>query len=162
MSTEVISLITGIVGVIIGYALSFLTLRFNYHQLFAETVSKNRMEWINVWRENISIFLAHAETLHEMHKIQQNQSSNSGHLSSQGNAQTNYDYLLEMNKARTMITSRLNMTEELHVLMEDAVNNLDYTKSDQEFKKQCDSILEIAREILKPEWERVKREAKGK
>lgn len=149
MPTEVISLITGFVGAIIGYLLSLLTLRFNYHQLFAETVSKNRMEWINVWRENISIFLACAEALHKCDEVKCLEADKC-------------KYLFEMNKARAMITSRLNMSEELHVLMGAAVNNLKYELEDDKFIAQRDYILELARQILKPEWERVKREAKGK
>ena len=34
--------------------------------------------------------------------------------------------------------------------------------SDEEFENQREILLCLAREILKPEWERVKLEAKGK
>ena len=62
-----------------------------------------------------------------------------------------------------MITTRLNMTEELHVMMFGAINDLDYSEEDdKKFNAKCAYIEELARKILKPEWERVKEEAKGK
>ena len=41
-------LLSALIGVLFGFFASLLTLRFYYRQLFAETVSKNRMDWINV------------------------------------------------------------------------------------------------------------------
>ena len=61
-----------------------------------------------------------------------------------------------------MITSRLNMEEELHKIMFSAINTLDWSPSNGKFAAQREYILETARQILKPEWERVKHEAKGK
>ena len=69
MPDEVIAAIIALAGVVLSVGISLmvslLTRRYNYNQLFAETVSKNRMEWINVWRESVSTFLAIAEVLHE-------------------------------------------------------------------------------------------------
>ena len=62
-----------------------------------------------------------------------------------------------------MITTRLNMEEEPHILMYGALMNFDWKmKDDLDFKKQCEVVELLAREILKPEWERVKKEAKGR
>ena len=123
--------------------------RYNYHQLFAETVSKNRMEWINVWRENISKFLACAEILQNC-----------------PNSKTcdkceMVEYKKEFYESRAMITSRLNMEDELHILMLAAINQIDFKPQDKEFVAKREYILELARQILKPEWDRVKAEAKG-
>lgn len=42
------------------------------------------------------------------------------------------------------------------------INNIEYAKKDNHFFKKRESILELERNILKIEWERVKSEAKGK
>ena len=143
---EVLSgLIGGVVGAAITLVCSLLTLRYSYSQLYAQTVSSNRMDWINVWRENISKFLATAEILHKENKL--------------SNA---HEYEKEMLEARAMIITRLNTSEEDHLLMYAALMNLDYTSDDNVFEEKRLIITELARKILKFEWERVKKEAKGK
>jgi len=142
-------LIGAVVGAIFGFIASFLTLRLGYHQLFASTVSSNRMEWINVWRENISKFLACAEILHTKVKTNDNEKELLG-------------YEKELLEARAMIITRLNTKENDHVLMYGALTQIDYSPLSQSFYAQQTAIIELARKILKPEWERVKNEAKGK
>ena len=66
MEDYIWSFIAALIGAFLGSLGTYFTLRFSYKQLFAETVSKNRMDWINVWRENVSKFLACAEVLHDM------------------------------------------------------------------------------------------------
>lgn len=150
MTEELISgLIGAVAGALIGFIVSLLTLRFNYHQLFASTVSSNRMEWINVWRENISKFLACAEILHT--KVRTND-----------NEKELLEYEKQLLEARAMIITRLNIKENDHVLMYGALTQIDYSPSSQNFYAQQTTIIELARKILKPEWERVKDEAKGK
>ena len=149
----IIAAIIALAGVILSVGISLmvalLTRRYNYHHLFAETVSKNRMEWINVWRENISTFLAIAETLHDS-GCKKDKPCELCELKK------------EMLKARAMITTRLNMTEELHCLMFAAIKQIDCSQSNTQFEAQREYIEELARKILKPEWERVKNEAQGK
>lgn len=141
-------LLEGLIGAIIGAALgiigTFLTLRFYYKQLYAQTVSSNRMDWINVWRDNISTFLALAEELNFQR---------TSFTSEQG---------VQLKKAKNEIITRLNMKEEKHVLMCRAINELDYTMNREKFVAQKEYIILLTQEILKPEWERVKAEAKGK
>lgn len=136
-----------LVGALIGSLVPFLTLRYNYRQLYAETVSKNRMDWINVWRENISVFLACAETL-------------------RNNCSCISDEILsiekEMYQARGMVVSRLNLNEENHKAMLVLMDSFVVNCSEQDFANQREAILALARKILKPEWERVKNEARGK
>lgn len=146
-------LISGLIGAIIGALISFvasiLVLRFNYHQLFASTVSSNRMEWINVWRLNISKFLACAEILHTKVRTDDNEKEL-------------LEYEKELLEARAMIITRLNTNESDHVLMYGALTQIDYSPSNPNFYAQQVVIIELAQKILKPEWERVKDEAKGK
>ena len=63
MDEYMLNFLAALVGAFLGSLGTFLTVRLGYKQLFAKTVSANRMDWINVWRENISRFLACAEIL---------------------------------------------------------------------------------------------------
>ena len=144
-----IALVGVMLSVFVTLIINLWQRRYNYHQLFAETVSKNRMDWINVWRENISKFLACAEILQ---KCQNAATCEQCKI---------VEYKKEFYESRVMITSRLNMSEELHVLMFAAINQISFETTDAEFVAKREYILELARQILKPEWERVKAEAKG-
>ena len=150
MSADVIAAIIAVCGVLVSVIITliigFWNQKFNYKQLYAQTVSSNRMDWINVWRENISRFLACAEVLHkhvapndELIKIE-----------------------MDMYESRAMITSRLNLDEKAHVAMLSLINTFRVQTDEDDFITQREAILALAREILKPEWERVKKEAKGK
>lgn len=151
------ALIGAIIGALVSGVATYVTVRFNYRQLFAETVSKNRMDWINVWRENISKFLACAEMLRECKCP--NKTASNGKLTT---CREQMEYRKEFYESRAMITSRLNLNERLHVLMLAAINQIDFRLTDEEFVAKREYIIELARKILKPEWERVKDEAKGK
>lgn len=54
-----ITLITTVITFVIG----FKNIGFSYKSLFAETVSSNRNNWINVWRDEVSKFLAISDIL---------------------------------------------------------------------------------------------------
>ena len=150
-NTEINSALIALSGVVISAALSFvigiLSTQYNYKQLFAQTVSKNRMDWINVWRENISSFLACAEIL-------------------RNNCSCTSDEILriekEMYQARGMVVSRLNLAEPDHKAMLVLMNQFSIKCCDKDFVNQREAILALARKILKPEWERLKDEARGK
>lgn len=144
--TELLSgLIGSLIGAVLGFITSFLTLRLGYHQLFAETVSKNRSEWINAFRANISKFLACAEMLYK----------------SENNTQNCCTCEKEMIEARALIITSLNTKEREHVLMYGALTAIDCSPENTRFYEQQLCIIELAQKILKPEWERVKSEARG-
>ncbi len=157
MSDEVIAALIAVGGVIasiiVTLLLDWLKTNYNYKDLYARTVSGNRMDWINVWRENISTFLANAEMLQRCFR---DRMFNSDSLVDTTQLYGN------MVKARTMITSRLNMNENNHVLLYRALKNFEWNTSWENFVAQREFIEALTREILKPEWERVKGEAKGK
>ena len=151
-------LLIGLVGAVIGSIGTYFTLRFNYKQLYAQTVSSNRMEWINVWRESVSSFLACAEVLQKHHC---NNKDNGSSDDSEKEKECLVKYEHEMYKSRAMILSRLNLTEPEHVEMMAALEKFNFNCDNKQFALQRELILELARIILKPEWERMKREAKG-
>lgn len=160
MSQEVISALIAVGGVLVSVLVSvvfgIISNRYNYNQLFAQTISNNRMDWINVWRENVSKFLACAEFLHKHNDVC------SGRCQSFNECEKCYEYEKEMYQAKSMIVSRLNLTEELHVLMKASIDNININDDDQTFRAKSEYVLEVARQILKPEWERLKDEARGK
>jgi len=170
---EWVNLLSGVtLGSIITWIISLLTLRYNYNRLFAETVSQNRMDWMNIWRENLSILISSAESIHNAphYKDDKNFERPDGDMTEQelqdiylyGDKNSPYvKYRNEFYKARNAIVSRINMTEEKHVLMFGALNKFDFARDNENFETEKAYIIELARAILKPEWERLKREAKG-
>lgn len=148
-----IELLSGLIGSLVGAALgflaSFLTLRLGYHQLFAETVSKNRSEWVNSFRENVSRFLSCAEIFHTRDKKKCDE-------------ERLLSYKKEMLEARALLITSLNTKEREHVLMYGALTAIDCSPENTRFYEQQLCITELAQKILKPEWERVKSEARGR
>ena len=133
-------LLSSIGGGGVGWLISGLTLNFNYKRLFAETVSQNRMDWMNVWRENLSTLIGAAESLHnapDYVKIVQYKRGRKVIATPQQkvlfeNCINQYEqYRNEFYKARNTIISRLNLTEENHRKMFDALNNFSYLKSNK-------------------------------
>lgn len=124
----------------VSYLVSIKTTRYNYKQLFAETVSQSRNKWLNVMREFISTILEVAKK----------------ECASSKEPVTSDKYL----KARAEILLRLNMKESLHILLENEIEKLDHANSNN-VDDISRKILTISRTILKEEWEKVKAEAKG-
>ena len=62
MSPEVIEALIAVLGVLVSVAVScvvsFWGKKYNYHHLFAETVSQSRNRWLNEMREYVSDMLA--------------------------------------------------------------------------------------------------------
>ena len=152
MDPEVVAALISASGVFVSLLVTIvfnaLASKFNYRKLFAETVSQNRMDWINVWRENVSVFLAASRVLHDF----------------QYKAGPNFDeYVFRQQQAKAMVTTRLNLTENLHQEFLIAINAVDFRCTDEKkFSCACEMVEVLARKILKPEWERVKEEAKGR
>lgn len=137
-------------GGIFGLRLyEYLTLQYNYNQLFAETVSKSRMEWIDNFRDELGTVLGTA-TFSYMFM------SNVDRMK----------VLVEAEKARVKLLTRLNQdtsksgNEYNHVFAE-CLQKVDLSGSSCLRQADYDKMIELARKILEPEWQRVKREAKG-
>ncbi len=157
------SFLGALVGALIGAIAPILVLRFNYRQLFAETVSKNRMEWIQGFREEISIIVATIECIHT-HKY---------NTACKTNSETpckNDEYICNMiyegEKAKAKLMTRLNQditkygNEYNEVLFDMLSKNL-FTNKTEDEKNLTIDLLDVTRKILEHEWKRVKEEAKG-
>ena len=134
-------MLTAIGGAIIGFVASLLALRFNYKQLFAETVSKSRNVWLNEMRENISILLAESSV-----KFDKNNPS--------------FD-IVTYHKAKNQVLLRMNNSEPLHLMLTKEIKSLDNCTDENSVRMCQENILTTAEQILKREWEHVKTEAKG-
>lgn len=133
-------LVSGLIGVVIGsvlsFVISFLTLRFSYKKLYAEVVSKSRDNWLIEMRQYISIMLAEANKTQNCHKPK------------------------EYYVARNEVILRLNPSEPAHVILKNEINRLDNCTI-EDYKTIEKNVLDISRLILKIEWDRVRKEAKG-
>lgn len=126
-----------LIGALIGSVGTFFTLRYNYRHLFAETVSQSRNRWLNELRESLSTILFENAT--------------------DGNGGKNPKFHI----AKYQVLLRLNPKETKHLLLMQLINRLEHCQCDEkEAIKQA--ILTTSESILKEEWMRVKREARGK
>ena len=142
-----ITLLCGIIAAVVSMITSNITTRFSYKQLFAETVSKSRNKWLNEMRDFISTMLTEVQK-HCSNKNAQDKDSSSAHH------ERTSDYW----KARNEIMLRLNLNEPLHLMLKNEILNLD-NNSDE---KTIENIIAISQTLLKEEWEKVKKEARGK
>ena len=172
----IIALAGVLLSILISLIIAIWNKKYNYNHLFAESVSKNRMEWINVWRENISTFLATSDLLRENNDLAQMEGTSTEVTTPEKTAAGKgtpteaeldqiRDYMAlreRMLKSRYMISARLNLNERLHQRMYEVLRALNVGNvSDKDFTAMCELIESLAREILKEEWERVKEEAHG-
>ena len=143
--------ISGALGALIGAAISFLSLRYNYKDLYARSISTSRMDWINNFREEVAIIIATLRT-----------------FSSKNTTGKNADnYIFEAEKARGKLLTRLNMNtskigNEYNKVMADVLNSIDFCNMPANSDALAETIIDLSRKILEPEWKRVKREAGGK
>lgn len=145
-----IALITTVITFVIG----FKNIGFSYKSLFAETVSNSRNNWINVWRDEISKFLAISDILRHEKKYVEKGWDDDHYL----------DLLKEYHISKNKVLMRLNMNEKRHQEVYILINKIAYEKGleDEEYKKWKECLMTVTRDLLKDEWERVKAEAGGK
>lgn len=153
MDSALIGLIGGLIGSFITLIIGLLTTRFSYNNLFADTVSKSRNNWINTWRDELSNFLAIADMLR--------------HETTTKKACNEHEYielLKEYHIAKNKIIMRLNLNEKRHQEVYLLINKIAYEEplENDDYKVAKEALMAVSRDLLKEEWERVKLEAKGK
>lgn len=145
------TIIGAVLGGLIGFIASWFTLKYNYKKLFAETVSFNRMDWINRFRDEFAEIVG-------MIRILKN--------SELPYSECRTD-ILQAEQARVRLLTRLNMhTErfgnEYNAVFAERVEMLNFYGVDKVSEDDLQKLIELARKILEPEWQRVKNEAEGK
>lgn len=134
-----IEALIGFVGAIVGALFTLAVTKMNNYN---QSVSQCRNKWLNDMRENISKMLAYKKALDDAE-----------------NAEKQIELKREYEYAKNQTLLRLNLSENKHILLKLAIEELDSLQnySDEIAQK----IAEISRSILKEEWEKVKYEAKG-
>ncbi|MDE6303120.1 MAG: hypothetical protein K2M36_06000 [Clostridia bacterium] len=148
MNETLIGFIGAIVGVVVTLILGLLTRKFNYHQLFAQTVSQSRNTWLNEMRDFISTLIAEARILIE-----------------EKPTHTKEEHIKNYYKSREQIMLRLNLKEEYHQVLKAnivALDNIINKNNNENLNIILSNIEQLAQTSLKEEWEKVKIEAKGK
>ena len=146
-------LVSGLIGALLGAGVSFLTLRFNYRDLYSRSVSTNRMEWINNFREEIATIIAALECAKTPF--------------TQNDDIIIDDIIYQAYKARAKLLTRLNMDtskngNEYNKVMADILVSIDFETDFPNNAQRVNALVELSRKILEPEWKRVKNEAGGK
>lgn len=136
--TALCTLIAAVISAVVSWLVAKKTIRYNYKELFAETVSQSRNKWLNEMRAFISSMLAEAKRPPE----------------EPTDNRTNAYW-----KARDEILLRLNLNEPLHIVLAKEIYDLDLPSAD--IDDISNKIIEISQQLLKEEWEKVKKEAKG-
>ncbi len=155
MSVEEKAALIALVGVLVSAFVSWLvskkTIKYNYKELFAETVSQSRNKWLNAMRDFISTMLAEIQNPCPIAKDDE-VCKKECVLKSNNTLRTNKYW-----KARNEILLRLNLNEPLHLMLRNEILQLDSYND----KKTIEDIILISQSLLKEEWEKVKKEAKG-
>lgn len=149
ITTALIALGGVFLSAFVSYLVSVKTTRYNYKQLFAETVSQSRNKWLNEMREYVSDMLANKRR--EIY----------------GNCNDNncVEVCNKYDSCKFQVIMRLNKSESDHRQLRALIEALDgftATKGSlKEYELTEQAILEISTRIFKDEWEKVKIEAKG-
>ena len=145
MSGILNGLIGAAIGALVAWVGTLLTVKFQYKDMYSRTVSSNRMEWINNFREEIGIIVACLKTPASCAEI------------------------FEAEKARAKLLTRLNMDtsregNELNAVFSQHLEEIDFrsVNSQSESAEVTECLIILTRDILEPEWQRVKEEAKGR
>jgi hypothetical protein len=178
MYNEIWAAVIAVVGVLVTCVVTY---KISKKSEWCGLVSKNRMDWIISFRSNISKMLANARFLWDSANMDK-EDSHLGkmkecinkyikqHLNNPDNQTFDCcpDYIkasIDYEEAKNEILSRLNLKESLHSELQNDISDLDAAIKNNatfdSFKETEDEILEVTRTILKPEFERVKKEAKG-
>lgn len=152
IATALIALGGVFLSVFVSYLVSLKTTRYNYKQLFAETVSQSRNKWLNEMRDYISEMLANKRRM-----VYRNVDEKSA-----------VEICNKYDTCKFQVLMRLNINESDHRQLRALIMTLDEfgiektTSTDIEKYQQIElAIIEISRKILKEEWDKVRLESKG-
>lgn len=144
------------------------TNQINMQKLFAETVSKSRMEWITSFRDEIGIIVAAIKMRNYV--LERNcVNSEKGKAKYSDCEECRKKYYTEIVpdalKAVSTLRTRLNMDitkkgNEYHGILDNMLRGIDFCEKKKNDVSEED-LISITRKILEPEWGRVKDEARG-
>lgn len=161
MNSALIGFLGAILGAGIALLGTMLTNKLGYKNLFAEVVSKNRMDWINNFREELSVFLGTAKFVHDCYTNK----SSSCMINCQNTGMC-CELACNAERARVKLLTRLNQDiskegNEYNKKFATLISEFKIFNIDDDFIDKYNEIIKVARGILEPEWVKVKKEAKG-
>lgn len=144
------------------------TNQINMQKLFAETVSKSRMEWITSFRNEIGIIVAAIKMRnYVLERNCVNSEKCKEKCSDCEECRKKYytEIVPDALKAVSTLRTRLNMNitkkgNEYHGILDDMLRGIDFYKKKTNDVSDED-LISVTRKILEPEWGRVKDEAMG-
>ena len=144
------------------------TNKTNMKKLFAETVSKSRMEWIINFRNEIGIIVAAIRMRnYVLERNGCNLENGKGTCSDCEECQKKYYTEIVPSALEAVITlrTRLNMDitkkgNEYNGRLDEMLSRIDFYNKNQDDVSEED-LIDVTRKILEPEWRRVKDEARG-
>ena len=142
------------------------TNQINMQKLFAETVSKSRMEWITNFRNEIGIIVAAIKMRNYV--LERNCCNlENGTCSDCEECQKKYytEIVPRALEAVSTLRTRLNMDitkkgNEYNGSLDEMLSRIDFYNKNQDDVSEED-LIDVTRKILEPEWRRVKDEARG-
>lgn len=142
------------------------TNQINMQKLFAETVSKSRMEWITSFRNEIGIIVAAIKMRNYV--LERNCCNlENGTCSDCEECQKKYytEIVPRALEAVSTLRTRLNMDitkkgNEYNGSLDEMLSRIDFYNKNQDDVSEED-LIDVTRKILEPEWRRVKDEARG-
>ena len=181
-SVIISALIGAVCGGFVSILGSILIYKNSCKQIFADNVSKSRMNWIVEFRNEVGIIVATLRLLNKLYKNNKYDSAKENN----NNDNDIYNKIFEAEKARTILLTRLNcditkegnehnkafsnLLSELNFMILDTTqnNNQQSTISStqinnvENIENTIEQIIKYTKKILEFEWQRVKREAKGR
>lgn len=155
-------------GAVIVWFFKWQTNKINMRKVFAETVSKSRMEWITNFRNEIGIIVAAIKMRNYV--LEGNcVNSEKGKAKCSDCEECRKKYYTEIVpdalKAVSTLRTRLNMNitkkgNEYNGSLDEMLSRIDFYNKNQDDVSEED-LIDVTRKILEPEWGRVKDEARG-
>lgn len=162
MTETLVALITGVITALVTLVVARFSTKFNYNKLYAETISKNRYDWITLWREYISEYIAICDTLRN--QIRREVKNNNCDFDCSRLEQERSKYLeliTKRDKLKYSILLRINPDEDEHIIVGELVKELIFDYDDEKYNFIKEKLISILQIYLKVEWERVKKESRG-
>ena len=174
MNSALIGFLGAILGAGIALLGTMLTNKLGYKNLFAEVVSKNRMDCINNFREELSVFLGTAKLVHDLCLKKCSLCDETKYLDKMecckpicnGEKAECCKLICDLEKVRVKLLTRLNQDiskegNEYNKKFAMLISEFKIFNIDDDFIDKYNEIIKVARGILEPEWVKVKKEAKG-
>jgi hypothetical protein len=166
MKEVIISLVTGLIT---GLVTALVTINTNNKNIWSESVSKSRMDWIVRFREEISIIVGSIQFLQQFKEKEIKIEGKDKEINTEDKdnvSQFNIrDIIYNALKARSSLLTRLNTNfsdgNEFNSSLTKLLNDIDFFNISALPTNYDNEIINITKDILEPEWQKVKKEAKG-